>query len=257
MTTPNNIDLADHLRFIAFLLGKLKEQYRSQAFSRAAEYIQIHQVNLVIQDGKLQTKIPGVGESISQVIVEFVATGTSGRLNELRNKLPTEVLDRFDASVCKRKVNELLAPLTDAKMDWGYAGSIRRGLLSVKDVDVIVCTSHRQEKVFVRRILENVGLRPDVRNGEERVGVSVPIKSQGRSFTLDLNFTTSSHRGAHYLYFTGPKAYNIAQRARAKAKGLLLNQRGLYKNGILIAGATEKEIFDALGETYLEPAQRA
>ena len=60
-----------------------------------------------------------------------------------------------------------------------------------------------------------------------------------------------------YLYFTGPKAHNIGMRARAKAKGLRLNQNGLFRDGVRIASKTEQDIFDALGETYQEPGERA
>lgn len=250
--------LVDHLLQIAHLFGKAKEPWKSKAFSKVANELKVRRMEILISDGAVQTKIPGAGSAINDVIVQFLSTGTSEKMAKLKTLLPNEVIERFDASTCKRKVSELLSPLTKAGVDWGFAGSMRRGLQTVKDVDVIVClTDEAKERALVEKILSDAGLAADVRNGAEKVGVSIPIKSQGRSFTLDLNFTRPEYKGGHYLYFTGPKAYNIAQRGRAKDKGFLLNQKGLFKDNELVSGATEKDIFAALGEMYLEPEQRA
>ena len=257
-----NDNLINHLKQIAHLFGKNKDQWRSRAFSKVADEITVMGKPVVVEDGILVSKIRGVGDAISDVIVQFLATGTSQKYEKLRALLPNEVVERFDAPVCRRTVTRLLQPLTAATIDWEFAGSMRRGSKTVKDVDVIVCLHHEsptdtRERDLVLKCILDAGLEPDVRNGKEKIGMSVPIKSQGRSFTLDLNFTFPEHRGAHYLYFTGPKSFNIEQRARAKAKGLTLNQRGLYNNDVLIASRTEEDIFAALGEQYIEPALRA
>ena len=253
-----NDAVADHLQLIAHLFLKNKDQWRSKAFSKVAGEVRIFNQAIEINNGKVVQKISGVGEAINDVIVEFLTTQTSQKLEKLKALLPNEVLERFDATTCKRKVNELLKPLTDAGIDWGYAGSMRRGQSTVKDVDVIVCLKDETtERALVKKILNDAGLFADVRDGQEKVGVSIPIKSQGRKFTLDLNFTHPEHRGAHYLYFTGPKAFNINQRGQAKVAGLLLNQKGLFRDDVLIAGATEEDIFAALGQQYLRPEERA
>jgi DNA polymerase/3'-5' exonuclease PolX len=255
---PTNEEIANHLQQIAHLFLKAKEQYRSKAFSKVADGIRFRQLPITILDGKIQEKIEGVGESINETIVQFITTGTSDKMEKLRALLPNEVVDRFEASVCKRKVTELLQPLTDATVDWGFAGSMRRGLKTVKDVDVIICLSpDERERAMVKKLLKDAGLAADIRDGDEKVGVSIPIKSQGRAFALDLNFTTPAKRGAHYLYFTGPRSFNIEQRQRAKNLGLLLNQKGLFRDEVCVAGKTEEEIFAALGEKYLEPAERS
>ena len=122
----------------------------------------------------------------------------------------------------------------------------------------MVCLKTDQaERAFIEKVIADAGLSADVRDGREKVGVSIPIKSQGRAFTLDINFTHADQRGSMYLYFTGPKAYNIALRAKAKAAGLRLNQNGLFKNGKCIASKTEEDVLEALGEEYLKPNERA
>ena len=254
-----NQQVTDHLKQIAHLFLKKKDQWRSKAFSRVAGELEIRHRPLEFNNGKLVTKIAGAGASVTGVIEQFVATGTSNKLQELRAALPNEIFERFDAKTCKRKVNELLKPLTDAGIDWGFAGSMRRGSSTVKDVDVIITLKDEEkERALVSEVIANAGLTADIRNGQEKVGVSIPIKSQGRSFTLDLNFTYPESRGAMYLYFTGPKAFNIGQRGLAKRKGLRLNQRGLFReDGTCIASKTEEDMFQALGLEYIDPSKRA
>lgn len=254
--TIQNEDLINHLQMIAHMFLKAKDQWRSRAFSKVAGELALCR-EPVFQNGQLVRKIPGVGKAINDVIHEFAETGTSRKLEKLKEKLPNEVFERFDARVAKRKVSTLLKPLTEAGVDWGYAGSMRRGMSTVKDVDVIVCLNDESERQIVYDTLAAAGLEADVRDGQEKIGVSIFIKSQGRAFTLDLNFCYPEYRGAMYLYFTGPKAFNISQRHIAKEKGLRLNQKGLWRDSERLAGRTEKEMFEALGMEYLEPNERA
>ena len=64
--------------------------------------------------------------------------------------------------------------------------------------------------------------------------------------------------GATILYFTGPADFNIKYRWMAKRKGLKLSEYGLFDRNTdqYLAGATEADIFTALGRPYKDPAQR-
>lgn len=253
----NKQALVDHLKQISHLFGKAKDQWRSRAYSKAAGEIEALPGNLVFENGRLMNQIEGVGKSLKETIEQFAATGNSEKMKMLREKLPNEVVDRFSAAVCKRKVKMILQPLTDAGIDWGFAGSMRRKSKTVRDVDVIVCLRKKAERKIVESALERAGLKADVRNGDEKIGVSVPIKKQGRAFTLDLVFTKPATRGSMYLYFTGPKANAIALRRLAKEMGMRLNQNGLFKNGKCIASRTEEEILAKLGVEYVAPEERS
>jgi DNA polymerase (family 10) len=48
----------------------------------------------------------------------------------------------------------------------------------------------------------------------------------------------------------------MEMRHLAKEKGMMLNQKGLYKNGVLIPAKNEREIFRKLGMEYLPPEER-
>jgi DNA polymerase (family 10) len=64
-------------------------------------------------------------------------------------------------------------------------------------------------------------------------------------------------RGAALQYFTGSKAHNIALRDRALSRNLKLNEYGLFSaDGTRVAGATEDDIYAALGLTTVPPELR-
>lgn len=62
--------------------------------------------------------------------------------------------------------------------------------------------------------------------------------------------------GAAIFYLTGPAQYQVAYRARAKRMGMVLNQHGLWRDGVRIAGATEASIYEGLGKLYKPPHLR-
>ena len=59
-------------------------------------------------------------------------------------------------------------------------------------------------------------------------------------------------------YFTGSKSHNIALRDRAIARGLKLNEYGLFRvdDGSLVAGTSEADIYEALGLPEIPPELR-
>jgi DNA polymerase (family 10) len=65
-------------------------------------------------------------------------------------------------------------------------------------------------------------------------------------------------RGAAMQYFTGSKAHNVALRDRAIQRGFKLNEYGLFRvaDDERVAGASEEEIYDALGIAWVPPELR-
>ncbi|MFB3852539.1 MAG: DNA polymerase/3'-5' exonuclease PolX [Vicinamibacterales bacterium] len=74
----------------------------------------------------------------------------------------------------------------------------------------------------------------------------------------DLRLVPPESRGAALQYFTGSKAHNIALRDRALARGLTLNEYGLYRldDDAQIAGADERELYERLGLAWIPPELR-
>jgi DNA polymerase (family 10) len=62
--------------------------------------------------------------------------------------------------------------------------------------------------------------------------------------------------GAAMHYFTGSKAHNIAERTMGVARGLKINEYGVFRGAECIAGRAEQEVFAAVGLPYIEPELR-
>jgi DNA polymerase (family 10) len=77
-------------------------------------------------------------------------------------------------------------------------------------------------------------------------------------FQADLRLVPRESLGAAQQYFTGSKAHNIELRDRAIQRGMKLNEYGLYRSedDTLVAGATEHEIYQALGLSWVPPELR-
>ncbi len=77
-------------------------------------------------------------------------------------------------------------------------------------------------------------------------------------FQADLRLVPAESRGAALQYFTGSKAHNIALRDRAIGLGLKLNEYGVFtvERDERIAGATEDDVYGALGLAWVPPELR-
>ena len=127
------------------------------------------------------------------------------------------------------------------------AGSLRRGKQRVRDADVVVAEAPDLGaiKALGAQVLEA---------GAEKIRVEVAGDLQ-----VDIVVTDAEHHGGCWLYLTGPRDFNLAMRSRAKDEGYLLNQRGLFRRdgGELLAAATEREVFAALGLRFVLPHARS
>ena len=79
---------------------------------------------------------------------------------------------------------------------------------------------------------------------------------------MDLRVVEPASYGAALLYFTGSQQHNIRLRERGQRMGLTLNEYGLFRigpdgqAGERVAGATEDEVYAALGLPFIPPELR-
>jgi len=73
---------------------------------------------------------------------------------------------------------------------------------------------------------------------------------------VDLRVVAEDAYGAALVYFTGSKAHNIALRSLAVAKGLKVNEYGVFEGARRIAGATEESVYAAAGLAWIPPELR-
>ena len=130
------------------------------------------------------------------------------------------------------------------------AGSFRRMKETVGDIDYVV-VSDNPEKVmdyFVEmpEVDEVLGKGPSktfvhLNNGMDADVFVVPEESFGSSLQ----------------YFTGSKEHGVAMRKIALAKGLHLNEWGIFDNGKKrVAGFTEEEVYQTLDLDWIPPEMR-
>ncbi|MDH5535583.1 MAG: DNA polymerase/3'-5' exonuclease PolX, partial [Betaproteobacteria bacterium] len=87
--------------------------------------------------------------------------------------------------------------------------------------------------------------------GETRA--AVVLKS---GLQVDLRLVAPESYGAALHYFTGSKAHNIAVRKLGQAKGLKINEYGVFRGKKRVAGDSEESVFTAVGLPYIAPELR-
>ena len=73
---------------------------------------------------------------------------------------------------------------------------------------------------------------------------------------VDLRVVSEKSHGSALQYFTGSKEHNIAVRKIAQSKKLKLNEYGVFSGKKMIAGKTEREVYQSLGLDYIPPELR-
>jgi DNA polymerase (family 10) len=131
------------------------------------------------------------------------------------------------------------------------AGSLRRRMETVKDIDLIAACAKKDRK----RVAEEFCALPmvDVITGSGDTKTSVRLSSGP---AVDLRLVTDKEYPYALLHFTGSKEHNIAMRQRAISRGLKLSEYGLFDGEALLAARDETAIFDHLGLPHIPPELR-
>ena len=130
------------------------------------------------------------------------------------------------------------------------AGSYRRRKETIGDIDILA-TSDKPEKLM-DYFVKFDGISDVLAKGPTKTMVRLKI-----GLDADLRVVSEESFGAALAYFTGSKDHNIVMRELAIKKGWKLNEYGLFdKNGKMIAGRTEEEIYKALDLEWIPPEMR-
>ena len=136
------------------------------------------------------------------------------------------------------------------------AGSLRRGRETVGDLDILV-TGPACAEDCVSAAVDYTAAYPPIADliakGQNKVSFRLRNGLQ-----VDVRLLPEASYGAALQYFTGSKMHNVAIRQRALKRGYTLNEYALARldDGTPIAGATEHEIYAALGLQWIPPELR-
>jgi len=131
------------------------------------------------------------------------------------------------------------------------AGSIRREMPTVRDVDIVVAVPPLgvgKLKIECQKIFGTVT------GGTKKLITSIVVLGERRH--VDIVVTSKGSFGAALNYLTGSAQHNIHLRKLAKKKGLKVNEHGIFKGGVKVGGEREEDLFELLGLKYLEPRDR-
>ena len=189
------------------------------------------------REGKIRG-LPHFGEKTEQKILRGIAflAGTGGR-RPLGLALPLA-----------REIETRLLALPGV-LRAAVAGSIRRCKETIGDLDFLVAA---RDPVAVSRAFASM---PEVEHVYAR-GERKTLVRLSDGFDADLRVVPAESFGAALAYFTGSKAHNVALRAIARRKGWKLNEYGLFRGTGRLAGASEEEIYAALGLSFVPPELR-
>ncbi len=133
-----------------------------------------------------------------------------------------------------------------------FAGSYRRGRETVGDLDLLVISDH------VSAVMDRFESFPErtetIQRGDTKMSIRV-----SDAFQVDLRVVPKESWGAALQYFTGSKDHNVRVRSIAKHKGLRVNEYGVFDTNDsdrCVAGATEEEVYAAIGLPWVPPELR-
>ncbi len=184
--------------------------------------------------------VAGVRERTCENILKGIAEWRAGR---------TRVLLPAARAVARQVADALRAHGGVERLE--IAGSLRRMRESVKDVDILVTST------TPARVIETLVSLPSVVEVTGRGETKASVRHQD-GLAIDLRVVEPAAFGAALQYFTGSREHNVRLRQLAIQRGLKLSEYGLFDEatGTRVAGATEEEVYGALGLPFIPPELR-
>jgi DNA polymerase (family 10) len=197
----------------------------------------LSELEKALEEGSL-IGLPGMGEKKAENIKRGIELlkASKGRMN-LGVAFP----------LAKRIVESLREKTGSRKIEW--AGSLRRMRENIGDIDILA-TGPNPEKI-VHTFTHLPEVKEVLASGETKASVIVEGGVQ-----IDLRVVEEDSYGAALQYFTGSKDHNIHLRGIAKARGIKINEYGVFKGEKKIGGKEEKDVYKILGMDWIEPELR-
>ena len=219
------------------------------ALGRDLGITSVAELEKACKDGRVAA-LPGFGEKTQEKILTGIRNREAYSLRHLW----------WDASATAAPILAGLRALPQVSRA-ETAGSLRRGLETVGDLDFIVAA--KDVKPVVGWFTGMAGVKEVTASGETKASVRLESGLQA-----DLRIIPSEQFAFALHHFTGSKDHNVQMRQRALDRGLSLSEWGLVpsagegtardkagRSGGVAAG-DEKAIFAALGLAFIPPELR-
>lgn len=190
-------------------------------------------------DGKVRT-LPRLGAKTEENILRGIATIRRGKTRHPIGRVFPYAHELLDI------IREVPGVRT-----LGLAGSLRRMKETIADIDVLVTSTDPA------RVMDAFTAFPKVKQvlakGPTKSSVVLDIGIQA-----DVRVVEPEAYGAALQYFTGSKEHNVKLREKAIKRGLKVNEYGVFRvpGDVRVAGATEEEVYGAVGLPWIAPELR-
>ena len=209
---------------------------RAKALYRALRIRSLEDLARAARSGRIR-ELPGFGVRTEQLIAQRAARAQGERRMRLA-----------DAEQVARPLVAYLRGL-DGVQQVEVAGSFRRRRETVGDLDVLVSARRGAQ------VMAGVVRYEDVAEIQAQGPTRATLRLRN-DLQVDIRVVPAVSFGAALHYFTGCKAHNIAVRRLAMARGLKLNEYGLFRGEQRVGGRTEHEVFAAVGLPVIPPELR-
>ena len=214
---------------------------KAAALHKQLGILTLEQLKTACEAGKVR-ELKGFGEKTEQIILQGmnIAAQAHQRLYWAEaDQIVQALRDHFQA--CKN-IEQL-----------EFTGSFRRGKETVGDLDILIVAKTPNEAMdCLASFPETTTV---IGRGDTKMSVRI-----ANGFQVDLRVVPAESFGAALQYFTGSKEHNVILRGRAKDRGLKINEYGVFRvkgeKETKIAGATEKEVYDAMDLPVFPPEIR-
>ena len=210
---------------------------RAQALYKALKIRSLEDLARAARSGRIR-ELPGFGARTEQLIAQRVERAATA---EHRLRLA-------DAEQIAGPLVDYLRGIDGVK-DVEVAGSFRRRRETVGDLDVLVSAARGA------KVMDDVVRYEDVAEVQAQGGTRATLRLRN-GLQVDVRVVPAAAFGSALHYFTGSKAHNIAVRRMAMARGLKLNEYGIFGGERRVGGRTEAEVFAAVGLPLIPPELR-
>src|SRR5438874_151770 len=267
--------------------------FRAKAYQRAADTLSalVEPLDPVIAENRLR-QLPGIGETIADIVAKLHNTGTHPLLEELRRDVPDGVLDMLSVPGLKPEkikilhkelgIADLSALEAAAREDRlktvkGLGAAVQRKVLEglkIRETALGTRHLHRADELALaaaetlRRSLPGL-IRTvtagDLRRGGELVSNLALVAEIERlagppkvitSGEMSVYLTDARRFGVSLLFATGSSKHLESLQQRAADRGMTLTPEGLRRGRKIMSAGNEAWLYEALGLQFIEPELR-